>query len=120
MPLALTVQAVHHQLRTKQLYLIATPTGSYVTGGDTVNLQAITPGKGQADATVGYPGTVSESEVASAPAGYTALLVPGTTLANWKLKVYSVAGTELAAAAYPAAILAGVFVLFLEGPKGRI
>jgi hypothetical protein len=98
MSLALTVQAVHHQLRTKQLYLIATPTGNYV----------------------GFPGIVKESEVSSAPAGYAAVLIPGTTLNNWKLKIYSVAGTELAAAAYPAAILAGVFILFLEGPKGRI
>jgi hypothetical protein len=120
MPLALTVQAVQHTLRTKQLYLIATPSGSYVTGGDTVNLQAITPGKGLADATVGYPGTINESEVASAPGGYNALLVPGATLSTWKLKVYSVAGTELTAAAYPAAVLAGVFILFLEGPKGLL
>jgi hypothetical protein len=120
MSLALTVQAVHHQLRTKQLYLIATPTGNYVTGGDTVNLQAITPRLGQEDAQVGFPGIVKESEVSSAPAGYAAVLIPGTTLNNWKLKIYSVAGTELAAAAYPAAILAGVFILFLEGPKGRI
>jgi hypothetical protein len=112
MSLALTVQAVHHQLRTKQLYLIATPTGNYVTGGDTVNLRE--------DARVGFPGIVKESEVSSAPAGYAAVLIPGTTLNNWKLKIYSVAGTELAAAAYPAAILAGVFILFLEGPKGRI
>ena len=120
MALALTVQAVHHQLRTKQLYLIATPTGNYTTGGDTVNLQAITPGLGMADSTIGYPGTIKESEVSSTPQGYGALLVPGATLATWKLKIYSVAGTELAAGAYPAAITGGVFVLFLEGVKGQI
>ena len=118
--LALTVQAVQHALRSKQLYLIATPSGNYTTGGDTVNLQAITPSLGLADATVGYPGVVNECEVSSAPGGYTAILITGATLATWKLKIYSAAGVELAAGAYPAAILAGVFILFLEGPKGRI
>jgi hypothetical protein len=120
MSLALTVQAVHHDLRTKRLYLIATPSGNYVTGGDTVNLQAIVPPFGKGDAMIGYPGTINESTVASAPAGYTAMLIPGATLNAWKLKVYSAPGTELAAAAYPAAILAGVFLFFIEGPKGRI
>ena len=120
MALALTVQAVHHVLRTKQLYLIATPSGNYSTGGDTVNLQAITPTIGQMDAKVGYPGTISESEVSSAPGGYTAVLIKGATLATWKLQIYSAAGAELAAGAYPAAITGGVFILFLEGPKGQL
>ena len=89
-------------------------------GGDTVNLQAITPTIGQMDATIGYPGIITHSEVCSSPAGAGALLVPGTTLNNWKLRIFTAENTELATGAYPAEILAGVFVLFLEGPKGRI
>lgn len=92
MSLALTSQAVHHELRSKRLYLIATPSGNYATGGDTVDLSAVTAAVGQSDATVGYPGTVKNYEVVSAPAGYTAKLIKGTTLKNWKLKVFQNAG----------------------------
>jgi hypothetical protein len=120
MSLALTVQSVHHDLRTKRLYLIATPTGNYPAGGDTVNLQAITPALGQSDATVGYPGKITNYEVVSAPDGYGALLVKGSTLANWLLQVFSTSNTPIATAAYPAGVLAGVFVIMVEGPKGLI
>ena len=89
-------------------------------GGDTVNLQAITPTIGQTDATIGYPGIITMQSVMSSPAGCTALLVPGTTLNNWKLRIFTAENTELATGAYPAEILAGVFILFIEGPKGRL
>ena len=92
MALALTVQTVHHALRTKRLYLIATPSASYVTGGDTVDLTSITTSLGQQDANVGWPGNIKNYEVVSAPAGYTAKLIKGATLATWKLKVFQNAG----------------------------
>ena len=92
MSLALTSQTVHHALRTKRLYLIATPSASYVTGGDTVDLTSITQTIGQSDAQVGYPGNIKNYAVVSAPAGYTAKLIKGATLATWKLKVFQVAG----------------------------
>lgn len=91
-----------------------------IPGGDTVNLQAITASIGQQDATIGYPGQITMSSVMSAPAGCTALLVPGTTLNNWRLRIFTAENTELATGNYPAEILAGVFILFIEGPKGRI
>lgn len=120
MALALTVQAVNHDLRTKKLYLIATPSGNYVTGGDTVNLQAITAALGQADATIGYPGKITHYEVCNAPDGYTSNLIPGATLATWKLQIFASDNTELAAGAYPAGIIATPFIFLIEGPKGRI
>ena len=121
MSLALTVQSVNHELRRKKLYLIATASGNYVTGGDTVNLQAITPALGQAaDATVGYPGTIKHSEVCNNPDGYTSNLIPGATLATWKLQVFASDGTELAAGAYPAGVIATPFVFSIEGPKGQL
>ena len=92
MSLALTTQTVHHTLRTKQLYLIATPTQNYATGGDTVDLTSIAATLGQSDATVGYPGNIKDYGVISCPAGYSAQLIPGTTLKNWKLKVFQNAG----------------------------
>jgi hypothetical protein len=60
------------------------------------------------------------SSVMSCPAGCTAILVPGATLNTWRLRIFTAENTELATGAYPAEILAGVFILFLEGPKGRI
>lgn len=146
MALALTVQTVHHDLRTKRLYLIATPSGDYTTGGDTVDLQAITPSLGQSDATIGYPGDIKNYSVVSCPAGYSAKLIKGATLATWLLKVFQVAGftpagtnandgppetftgtavpasplVEIPQAAYPADILADVFVIQVEGPKGQM
>ena len=170
MSLALSTQTVHTDLRTKRLYLIATPSGNYTTGGDTVNLTAITTAIGQSEnGTVGYPGNIKDFAVISAPPGYVANLIKGATLATWKLQVFesTAAGTvaaptittatgnpatapigviagalaqtagaagitgiqapaftgtaaglsELPAAAYPAGVLAGTFVIMLEGPK---
>ena len=120
MALALTVQTVHHELRTKRLYLIATASGNYVTGGDTGNLQAITPNISQMDARIGYPGNIKHSEVCNAPDGYTANLIPGATLATWKLQIFASDGTELAAGAYPALVIATPFIFMVEGPKGQL
>lgn len=169
MALALTTQTVHTDLRTKRLYLIATPSGNYVTGGDAVNLSAITSALGQANGTVGYPGNIKDFGVISAPAGYVANLIKGATLATWKLQVFQTTSTgtvaaptittlvnasvanpvavtggaltsttgevgvtgvqapaftgtaaglsELPAAAYPAGVLAGTFIIMIEGPK---
>jgi hypothetical protein len=89
-------------------------------GGDTVDLTSIVAALGQSDVTIGYPGTIKNFEVVSAPAGYPALLVAGTTLKTWKLRVFSAIDTELATGAYPADILAGTFILMVEGPKGTL
>ena len=120
MALALTVQTVNHELRTKRLYLIATASGNYVAGGDTVNLQAITPTISQMDARIGYPGNIKHYEVCNAPDGYTSNLIPGATLATWKLQIFASDGTELAAGAYPALVIATPFIFMVEGPKGQL
>ena len=121
MSLALTLQTVNHDLRTKKIYLIATASGNYVAGGDTVNLQAITLHIGQSPSdTIGYPGTIKHSEVCNAPAGYTGILIPGATLATWKLQIWAADGTELAAGAYPALVIATPFIFMIEGPKGQL
>lgn len=89
-------------------------------GGDTVNLGAITLAVGQSSAdTIGFPGSISNFEVISSPAGYPAMLVQGATLNTWKLRVFSAIDTELATGAYPADILSGVFILMVEGAKGK-
>lgn len=121
MSLALTVQSVDHELRKKRLYLIATASGNYVTGGDTVNLNNITIALGQdLDSPIGYPGVISHSEVCNQPDGYTANLIPGATLATWKLQIFSADNTELGAGAYPAGIIATPFIFMMEGAKGKM
>jgi hypothetical protein len=174
MSLALTTQTVVRSLRDKILYIILTPTGAYATGGDTVDLTSIVPALNQTDATIGYPGNIKSYSVVSAPAGYQAKLIKGTTLKNWKLQVSQQGGgtpagtiaipvdtnvgtagpvyadtvanhlsttgaatsitnaaftgtavaaaalAELPAAAYPAGVLADVFVIMVEGPKSQM
>ena len=89
MSLALTSQTTHHRLRTKQCYLIATPSGNYVSGGDTVDLTKISLSVGQsADSAIGYPGKITNFSLISAPAGYSAQLNKGATLSTWGLQVF--------------------------------
>jgi hypothetical protein len=64
-----------------------------------------------------------ESKVTKGPAGYTAELKLNTAPTSWAnayaLKIYSAVGVELAAAAYPAAILANpTFEFEIVGPNG--
>lgn len=92
-----------------------------IAGGDTVDLTAITAALGTSDALVGYPGNIDVYSVISGPAGYPPpVLVKGTTLKNWRLRVFSAIDTELATGNYPADILAGYYVLEVEGPKGQL
>lgn len=88
MSLALSTQAVHHRLRTKQLYLAAQASGLYVPGGDVLNLTNITQALGQGDAGIGYPYDIRDYAVVSAPAGFSASIVKGATAATWGLQVF--------------------------------
>jgi hypothetical protein len=95
MSLALSSQAAHHRLRTKQLYLNAQASGNYIPGGDLLNLQAISsPTPGAKDNTVGYPGNISDYAVISAPPGFSGNLVKGATLSTWGLQVFETAAAE--------------------------
>lgn len=126
MALAASTSAVRRTLRDKELVLTLTPTGNYVTGGDTVNLTVIANPAFKGDAAIGYPGDITQFEVIGTPAGYSAKLIKGGTLATWKLMVFqggaavSTPSAQLAAAAYPAGVLADVFTIRLIGPHGRM
>lgn len=129
MTLASTTSAVRRSLRDKELVIAVQASGNYVVGGDTLNLTTITVPIGMENGNIGYPGTIKQWEVISSPAGYQGVLVPPASpnLAGWKLKVLqggaavSNPQAELAAAAYPAALLtAGAFFYIrLIGPKLR-
>jgi hypothetical protein len=86
-------------------YVILTPSGSYVTGGDTVDLTAV--------AGLVPSGTLLEVDVIgqgnTAGTSWTAIgnyyaMVQGATLAAWKLQMWSGGGVQLAAGAYPATV----------------
>lgn len=92
-----------------------------IAGGDTVDLTGLTAALGTSDALVGYPGNIDVYSVISGPAGYPPpLLIKGTTLKNWRLRVFSAIDTELPTGNYPADILAGYYVLEVEGPKSQM
>lgn len=103
-PKALTMQV--GRMITERILALAFA-GNYPTGGDTLDLTAISEALNRIDGfknfkfdgiKVMYP--VSES------GGYYFEIIKGTTLANNKVKIYKPAGTELDAGAYPAALLA--------------
>lgn len=120
MSLAVTVLKSQKDLRSKKIKVKVVASGNYAPGGDTLNLQGATNPNFLTDATFGYPGTIDFYAVDQTPDGYTANLIPGSTLANWKLQIFSAANTELAAGAYPAGISGGSFELEFEGPKGQL
>ncbi len=93
-----------------------------IAGGDTLDLTSIVTALGQSDANIGYPGNIKNFQVISTPAGYpTPLIIKGTTLKNWALRVFSAIDTEVVTGNnYPADILASSFVLMFEGPKGQL
>lgn len=121
-----TVKALRH-LRRKELIINITLSGNYVAGGDTVDFTTLTAVPGLGDAQVGFPGNIDLFEVISVPFGYSAVLIKGTALNNWKLKIEQTgaavnsAFAELAAAAYPAGLITPNFVqISISGPKGQI
>lgn len=117
MSLALAVKSVDIDLRKKEVVLTATASGNYATGGDTVNLTAVTNPQNHNGGSFGFPVNIQDYSVEQGGGGYTAELIPGATPATWKLKVFSAPGTELAAGAYPAAITGDPFELRFRGPK---
>ena len=90
-------------------------TGNYPAGGDTLNLSGAPVQSAQ------VPVRVFFSEQPSAtvtPSGYGLYYEPGTTPSDGKLRVTSAAGTELAAGAYPAALLQANIVFEAIFPLG--
>lgn len=100
MPIAMnvtTADAVGSQLRVT---VALTFSGSYPTGGDTVDLTTI-EGQGHLSRIAAF----SALPVAADPAlggGFTGEFIPGAALNNGKLKIFTTAGTELAAGTYAA------------------
>jgi hypothetical protein len=106
--------------RHRVVKLRVTPTVSYPTGGDTLDLTAITNPNalpGGYFSAAGIP-TTAQVEVDENLAGASPKWVAGTTLANGKVKLVT-AGAEHANAVYTAAELADSFVLVFRIPVGK-
>jgi len=107
--MSLTVNITDHWSDGKRIHVTGTlvPTGVYATGGDVIplNLSAIK--------------SASPPVFASAQGfGYDYSIVLGTTLRNSKLRVtVTNTGVELAAGAYPAAMLANPPLFYGIFPK---
>jgi hypothetical protein len=90
--------------------------GNYVTGGDTVNLNPQNIKDPNGVGLIGYPENQPKTPPsidAQALSGYYAQLVPGATLGANKIQFFLSEGNELAAGAYPAAILGGTLTVKL-------
>lgn len=111
---------IEKHAKTLHIFFSVTPSGSYATGGDTLDLTALfgTAGlPGYSFPTASLPEKVEFSSNKPASGAQTNLFVynyvPGTTLANGKFQVFTGAAaqtalTELSAGAYPAGVTADV------------
>lgn len=90
-----------------------TPTGNYATGGDGFDLTPLAAacGSDQPPSLVGM-----ESQTGN-PGYYVWKRAATPSVSNGKVQAYAAGGTELTAAAYPAAFLADVAELYAEFPK---
>jgi hypothetical protein len=112
MALALAIKQFDVDSTGKQVYVVGTITasGSYSTGGDTLDLtnQSFIP----ADA---LPKQVSIFTQTGQVFNYAWVL--GAALNNGKVKIYQAGGTELGAGAYPAGITGDIIAFSAVFPK---
>jgi len=102
MAIALAVTDVDNSGKTVYLTCTLTFSGSYSTGGDTIDFTTVM-GKGVLGK-VFQAGKSPTYGYVSGSGGYSMGLIPGTTLANGKVKISTTAATELGAGAYPAGV----------------
>lgn len=86
---------------------LVTFSGNYSTGGDTLDLTPIMSALGaQSIKQVGLEPQGPATGFAGVGGYY--VVIPGTTLANWKIKLFTAGGAELGAGAYPASVTTDV------------
>ena len=112
MSLTLTVHQFDVDSTGKQVYVagVVTASGSYSTGGDTLDLsnQSFIP-------SAQLPKQVALFTQTGQVYNYT--FITGSALNNNKVKIYAAGGTELSAGAYPSAILNDVIAFSAVFPK---
>lgn len=112
MPNVLTILEVSPMIKQRRIRYGVVLTGAYVQAVRGTNVgEVLIPnnaiGKFDSQQYWGFQGP-KFGEASQVPAGYTATLLPGADSLHWLLKLFSAPGTELAAGAYPAGILADI------------
>jgi hypothetical protein len=119
MAIAAVVKAVDFTRRRRRVSLALTFSGSYATGGDTLNLTTVTNPSFLSAAGFSTIPTTTDVSFRNGAGGYDFDFVPGTTLANSKIKLFSAANTELAAGAYNAALTGDTLNIEISIPVYR-
>lgn len=114
MALAVAVKVVDITRRRKVVRVTITPSGSYTTGGDILNLTGMSNPNWLVGAFMAA--LPNDSALCNSPNGYNAEFIPGTTLANGKMKFFSSSGTEIAATTYPAGLSGDPLEYEFSGP----
>jgi len=98
MALAISITSIDFGGDNLYVFGILTPSGSYSTGGDTLDFTTVASqiGASQAPVQVWVGGTTGDS--------YGFVRAGSPTLANGKVKINTASNTELASGAYPARI----------------
>lgn len=112
MALTLTVTQFNVDALGKQVYVagVVSATGSYTTGGDTLDLS------NQSNIPSAQLPTQA-SLFSQTGQVYNYVFITGTALNNNKVRIYAAGGTELASGAYPSAILNDIIAFSAVYPK---
>lgn len=94
-------------------------TGSYTTGGDSVNLlTALNPNGIPKEGPITPPSVPPKMFDINASGFYAQLKTPNPAVPTYTIQWFNPAGTEVAAGAYPAGVLAATILLDLSVKKG--
>lgn len=119
MALATALQYIDPTRRRIRRVVKLTFSGSYTTGGETLDFTTQTnPNNWEMPKWARKP---TGFDVENSTPGYKFEILPGTLLTNWKVKITDLtnAGAELAQSAYPAAITGDTNIRFsFSGPIG--
>ena len=112
MALTLTVNQFNVDALGKQVYVagVVTASGSYTTGGDTLDLST------QSNIPSAQLPTQASLFTQTGQV-YNYAFIVGTALNNNKVKIYAAGGSELSSGAYPSAILNDIIAFSAVYPK---
>lgn len=98
MPITMTVVGVTQTGNQLRVVCALAFTGSYPTGGDTIDLTTlIGQGHGVGIAVFSSPPIAEDAALGG---GYDMEFIPGSALNNWKGKIFGTGGTEISAGTY--------------------
>lgn len=125
----IALPATRTRRQTQRSYSGIFTGGAYALGGELVDPTNATDPNFLAEPIAGFfdiadhQARIYKAEVTKAPAGYGAEILLNPAATGWNnayfVKLFSAPGVELAAAAYPAAILADRFHFSITGPSGK-